>query len=190
MSAFPARLSAFVLACGVAGALVFATPSASAHAQVSASGQIGVVGVGEDGYWSRTKLDLGLRLESVYLRKRPTDFGFGPYLEARSAAFIHGDYGAGVLALIPVDPTFPIWFGAGGFARRQDHAWAPGANAFVAWGSRSFNYSSAYAMAFGLVLDVRVHRGDTPGVDTVLALSIDLEGLALPAMYVISAVRH
>jgi hypothetical protein len=183
-------LAATALAAGVAGAILCATPAASARAQVSASGQIGVVGVGEDAYWSRTKLDLGLRLESVYLRESPTDFGLGPYVEARSAAFIHGDYGAGLMAVLPVDPTFPIWFGAGGFARRQDHSWAPGANAFVAWGSRSYNYSSSYAMAFGLVLDVRVHRGDVPGVDTVLALSFDLEGLALPAMYAISAVRH
>ena len=184
------RNSALALAALLGAAVVAFAPDASARPQVSASGQIGVVGVGEDGYWSRTKLDLGLRLEDVYLRERPTDFGLGPYVEARSAAFVHADYGAGLLAILPVDPTFPLWVGAGGFARRQDHSWNPGANAFLAWGSRSFNYSSNYAMAFGLVLDVRVHRGDVPGVDTVLALSIDLEGLALPWLYAVSAVRR
>jgi hypothetical protein len=177
-------------ALAVAGMLVTTPRPASARAQASASGQIGVVGVGEDGYWSRTKLDLGLRFEDVFLRDGPRDFGLGPYVEARTAAFIHADYGGGLVAVLPVDATFPLSIGAGGFARRQSSTWAPGANVFLAWGSRSYNYSSSYAMTFGLVLDVRVHRGDVPGVDTVLAASIDLEGLALPWLYAVSAARH
>ena len=138
---------------------------------------------------TRTKLDLGLRVEDVCLRERPTDFGIGPYVEARTAAFVYGDYGAGVVAILPIDQTFPLWVGAGGFARRQDQTWAPGVNAFVAWGGRSFNYDSAYAMAYGVILDVRAHGGELPGVDTVLALSIDLEALALPWIFGINAVR-
>lgn len=185
-----ARRHHWLPAAALGLALLAAPAAASARAQASASGQIGVAGVGEDGYWTRTKLDLGLRFEDVFLREGPRDFGLGPYVETRTAAFIHADYGAGLVAVLPVDPTFPLWIGAGGFARRESSSWAPGANAFVAWGSRSYNYTSSYAMAFGLVLDVRVHRGDVPGVDTVLALSIDLEGLALPWMYAISAARR
>jgi hypothetical protein len=189
MAARPPR-SLVAAASAVVGIVVVCAPqSASASSQISASGQIGVVGVGEGSFWGQTKLDLGLRFEDVYLRESPRDFGLGPFLETRTAAFVYGDYGGGLMAVLPVDPTFPIWLGVGGFARRQDATWAPGANAFLAWGGRSYNYSSSYAMAFGLVLDVRVHGGDHRGVDTVLAASIDFEGIALPFIYLASAIR-
>ncbi len=189
MSSPRARAAARLVVLCAACAPLAAPTAARASAQVSASGQVGIVGVGEDSYWTRTKLDLGLRVEDVWLRERPTDFGIGPYVEARTAAFVYGDYGAGVVAILPIDQTFPLWVGAGGFARRQDQTWAPGVNAFVAWGGRSFNYDSAYAMAYGVILDVRAHGGELPGVDTVLALSIDLEALALPWIFGINAVR-
>jgi hypothetical protein len=184
------RLLALVL--GLAATSLVATTSvdARARAQFSASGQVGVTGVSEDGFWSRTKLDLGLRAEDDFLRESPRDFGLGPYAEVRTAAFIHGDYGAGLVSVVPIDPTFPLWLGGGVFARRGNDQWAPGANAFIAWGSRSFNYESSYAMAYGLLLDARVHRGTDPGVDIVLAVSIDLELLAIPWIYAISAVSH
>jgi hypothetical protein len=186
------RLLPRPLAATLAGAAIALVPTiAEARPQWSAQTQFGAVGIGnEDGAWKSTRLDLGLKVEAMYLRNGPNDFGLGPYVEMRTAAFVHGDYGGGLVGLLPVSMTFPIWFGAGGFARRQESTWAPGFNAFLAWGGRSFNYHSDYAMAFGLVADVRVHRGDFPGVDVVIAASIDLEAIAIPFMYVISAIRH
>ena len=167
------------------------THEASARPQWSAQTQFGVAGLGEDGKaWQRTRLDLGLKVEALYLRESPRDFGIGPYLETRTASFRYGEYGGGLVALLPVSMTFPFWLGGGAFARRESGAWAPGANAFLAWGGRDFNYSSSYAMAFGLMLDTRVHRGDTPGVDIVLAATIDLEALALPWIYLTSRLIH
>jgi hypothetical protein len=174
----------------VAGAL--AVPSiAAARPQWSAQTQVGVVGLGEDGKaWQRTRLDLGLKVEAIYLRESPRDFGVGPYLETRTASFRYGEYGGGLVALLPVAMTFPLWLGGGAFARREESQWAPGANAFLAWGGRNYNYSSSYAMAFGLMLDTRVHRGDQPGVDIVLAATLDLEALALPWIYLTSRLIH
>jgi len=180
-------------AVGLALASILSLTSASAFArpQISVSNQIGVFGGGEDGkLWQTTKLDLGLRFESVFFRESPRDFGIGPYFEARTAWFAHGDYGGGLVAVLPIDMTFPIWIGGGGFARRDEGEWAPGANGFIAWGSRSYNHHSSYAMAYGLIFDTRWHGGTMPGVDFVVAASIDLEGLAIPFIYLVSLLRH
>lgn len=174
-----------LLACAGAGR------EAHARVQNSAQTQIGVVGVGREGRaWDATRLNLGARVESIWGREGPRDFGVGPYVEARTASFSYGEYGGGVVALLPVEMTFPLWFGGGGFARREHDRWAPGFNGFLAWGGRSFNHHSSYAMAYGLLLDARAHRGDTPGFDLVLTATIDLQGLALPWLYAVSAVRH
>lgn len=171
--------------------VVLLTPAlASAKVQNSASGQIGVVGVSGERFWDRTRMNLGLRFESLWFREGPKDFGLGPYVEARTASFGHADYGAGLLALLPVDQTFPIWFGGGVFARRENSAFSSGYNGFLAWGGRSFNHHSTYAMAFGLLLDARVHRGPVPGVDLVLTASIDLQALAYPLIIGLSWLRH
>lgn len=180
-----------VLVSALAVGALLVTRAADAHVQNSASTQLGVVGRGDDsGLWQHTNANLGLRFESVWFRESPRDFGIGPYVEARTAWFHYGDYGGGLVALLPVDPTFPIWLGGGAFARRENDTWAPGYHGFVAWGSRSFNYESSYAMAYGLLLDARVHRGDLPGVDLVISASIDLEAFSFPLLYTISALRH
>lgn len=184
-------MHALRLAVIVSLVLTIAAERAEARPQWSAQGQLGVVGVGEsDGAWRRTKLDLGLKVEDLWLRESPNDFGIGPYVEMRTAAFRYGEYGAGVVALIPTSMTYPLWLGGGTFAHREAGSFSGGGNAFVAWGARDFNYHSSYAMAFGLLVDARVHRGDTPGFDVVLAATIDLEALALPWIYLLSAVTH
>ena len=162
-----------------------------ARPQYSVSSQLGIVAIGEEGrVWHRTRFDVGIRAEALYGRTAPRDGAIGPYLEARTAWFDHADYGGGLMALLAVDRTFPIWFGAGAFGRRQESTWAPGAHAFLAWGGRDYNYEASYAMAFGVLLDARVHRGDFPGFDMVLAVSIDLEGLAIPFIYGLSRLVH
>lgn len=182
-----------LLACTVAVAAATFLPSSAAQArpQWSAQGQFGVVGEGSGGaLWQHTRADLGARVEALYLRETPNDFGVGPYVEARTPWFHAGEYGGGIVALIPASHTYPVWLGVGGFGRRAESAWAPGVDAWIAWGARDFNYEGRYAMAFGLVLDVRRHGGDLPGTDVVASLRIDLEGLALPWIYLLSALVH
>ncbi len=179
----------FLLAAILSLSLLAGTTQA--RPQVSVQTQLGATGIGGDGgLWKSTRLDLGLRAEAIYLRESPNDFGIGPYLETRTAAFVHADYGGGLVALLPVNGTWPVWLGGGGFARRQDHTFAPGGNVFLGWGGRSYNYHSNYAMAYGLLFDVRAHFGDERGVDLVLAATVDLEGLLLPLAYVTSSILH
>ena len=181
------RIAALLAA---AAATLLLPRAANARVQNSASGQFGVVAVGAEKPWDRTRLNLGVRFESIWFRESPKQFGIGPYVEARTASFGHADYGVGLIALLPVDETFPIWFGGGAFARREDAAFASGYNAFLAWGGRSFNHHGSYAMAYGLLFDARVHRGPVPGVDFVLTASIDLQAFAYPLLYGISLLRH
>lgn len=179
------------LALAIAIGLVAVPRAAHARVQNSAQGQLGVVGAGSDGeLWSKTRLDFGLKLESIWFREGPRDFGLGPYVEARTASFGYGEYGGGLVALLPIEQTFPIWFGGGAFARREDASWGSGFNGFVAWGGRSFNHHGSYGMAFGLMADARVHRGPQPGFDLVLGATIDLQSLSYPFLYAISALRH
>lgn len=171
--------------------LVVAPRVAEARPQHSVQGQFGVVGAGVDGgFWSKTRLDFGAKFESIWFREGPRDFGIGPYLEARTASFGYGEYGGGLVALLPVEQTFPVWFGGGAFARREDGAWGSGFNGFLAWGGRSFNHHGTYGLAFGLMADARVHTGPQKGFDLVLGATFDLQSLSYPLLYLVSALRH
>jgi hypothetical protein len=162
-----------------------------ASPQWSATLEAGIVGAGDGGStWSTTKLDLGLRGEVLLGRNGPRDFGVGPWAQARTTWFDGADYGTGIVALLPIDPTTPIWVGAGALERRRFDAWAPGADVFIGFGSRSYDYHDPYAMVLGATLDVRTLLGSVRQTDVVLCLQLDLEVLAMPAMYLVSRLIH
>ena len=174
----------------LAAAMALVPATASARAQLSSGLEVGVAGLGDGARaWASTKLDLGVRLEAVYGREGPRDWGVGPLVQVRTPWFHGADYGAGLVVLAPVDPTFPLWFGAGGYERRLAGAWSPGVSAFVGFGSRGFNYHSRYSMTYGFLIDVRATFGEVKSVDTIACLDLDFEGLLLPALYVIGLVR-
>jgi hypothetical protein len=178
-------------AIAVAVGLCSIVPSrADAKVQNTATGQVGVVAVSGPGFWDRTRLNLGVRFESVWFREHAKQLGIGPYLEARTGSFGHADYGGGLVAVLPTAETFPIWLGGGAFARRDENAFHAGYNGFIAWGSRSFNHHGSYGMVYGLMLDARYHRGPQPGVDVVLTATIDLQWLAYPWIIAYTAIRH
>ena len=162
---------------------------AQARPQLSLQGEAGWVLRGtERGHHS--SLGLGTRFEMVFGRSSPLDGGVGPYVEARTAGFDFGDYGAGLVGVIPVNPTFPLWFGAGALGRREAGAWAPAGHAFLAWGSRSFNYHGSWGMVFGLTLDGVVHGGEHKGFDLGVQATVDLQAVVYPWMLLISWLRH
>jgi hypothetical protein len=170
--------------------LASAPRPAFARAQLSSGLEVGVVAAGDgERAWANTRLDLGLRLEGIYGREGPRDWGAGPFAQARTSGFHGADYGGGLLVLAPVDPTFPLWFGAGGYGRRIDSAWSPGVDAFVGFGSRGFNYHSRYSMTYGVVADLRTTFGSVRSVDAIVCLDLDLEGVLLPALYLLGLVR-
>jgi hypothetical protein len=165
-----------------------ATPAAP---QASASLTAGVSGNGDDGRLFRSAgAAFGLRGDVLLLRESPQSVGLGPYVEALTTAqFGDGQLGAGVTALFPVHPLFPIALSMGGYERRDASGWAPGAAGALFVGSRSFNYHGFYSMSAGLLLEAR--RGLTAAHDTsfVLALDIDLELIGLPFLVLFEAVR-
>jgi len=167
------------------------TREASARPQWSVSGQVGVSG-DSDGkrVWQSTRLDLGLRTELLLGRDEPNQLGVGPYVEARTSAFVLGDFGGGVFGLIPIAATYPLWLGAGGFARFRDGAWVGGGDFWLAWGARSYNYTGDYGMAYGLFADARAVAGPQSGIDVIFGVTLDLEALALPFIFLGSAMKR
>lgn len=172
--------------------LVGVPGSASAgesKAQTSIQAQIGWTWVGRPEGRSHT-VDLGGRWETVFGRSSPRDFGIGPYVEARTGGFHFGDYGGGLVAVLPVENTFPFWLGLGALGRREGGSWAPAGHAFLGWGSRSFNYQSVWGMVYGVTLDGVWHGGDRKGVDVVVAATLDAQALLYPWLLLVSWVRH
>lgn len=180
---------------GVAAALLVggvglpSQAAADSKTQTSIQAQAGWTWVGRPEGRSHS-FDLGLRWETVFGRSSPRSFGLGPYVEARTAWFHFGDYGGGLVAVVPVENTFPLWFGVGALGRREGGAWAPGAHAFVGWGSRSFNYQSVWGMVYGLTVDGVWHGGDQKGVDVVVAATLDVQSLVYPWLLLASWLRH
>lgn len=170
-------------------AIVLASKSASADPQGNVGLRAGVAGVGNDAWWSATKFHLGAHGDVLFGRQRNTSFGAGPYAELLTN---WGDFqtGAGASLLLPVHSYLPIVISAGGYARKaKDLSWEPGATAEIFWGSRSYNYSSSYVMAGGLVLQARQGLGDSKERSIVIAAHLDGEVLALPFVLLYEAIK-
>jgi hypothetical protein len=167
-------------------AVLLPSPRAEARPQNSVQGQLGVVS-GSD---APMRLNLGLKVESLWFREGPKDFGIGPFVEGRNGSFAYGELGGGLVALLPVHELLPLWVGAGGFARREDARWGSGFHGFVAWGVRPYNFHGNYGLTAGLMADARVHQGQERGFELVVSSTLDLQALSYPVMYLIGALRH
>ena len=137
----------------------------------------------------RLAYHLGGRLDVLFLREKPRDMAVGPYLDVASEAFDTFESGGGVAWLVPLDATAFV-FSAGGFARKSAVGWNPGTAATIFWGSRSFNYHSAYALGIGLFVEGRYGFGDTKQADAIAGVQLDLEYLALPFVFAYEALAH
>lgn len=161
----------------------------SAHAEPQANIGLrpGVVGVGDDQWWDRTRFHLGLHGDVVYGRKRNTDFGAGPYAELLTqASSLQG--GAGLTIHVPTHSYVPLLVSAGAYERwHPDAGWSPGLAAQLFVGSRSYNYHSTYVMAGGLVAQVRYGVGAVEERSIVIAAHLDGQVLSLPFLLVYEA---
>jgi hypothetical protein len=125
----------------------------------------------------------------LFGRARNRDWGIGPYAEAFTN---WGDFqaGGGVSVLAPVHAYLPVVLSAGPYARKApDLSWEPGVSAELFWGSRSFNFSSSYVMAGGLVLQARQGLGASGERSVVLGAHVDAGVLALPFVLLYEAIR-
>lgn len=137
----------------------------------------------------RLAYHLGGRLDVLLLRDRAETMALGPYIDVATAAFDTFETGGGLEWLIPAGETAFILSG-GGFARTSRFGLEPGAAATLFWGSRSYNYHSAYSLGLGLFVQGRLGFGDGRQADAIAGLQVDLQYLALPFLLVYEAIRH
>jgi len=189
--ALPLRAAALPLAAAAA-LLVAALPAREAEArpQITSGATTGFALTdfrADNG--PRAAFHLGARVDFLFFRERPGHMAFGPYLDLATHAFDTFETGGGLAWLLPTGATAFV-LSAGSFARTSRFGWEPGASATLFWGSRSFNYHSAYAIGVGLFAQGRWGLGDGKQADAILGVQLDLEYLALPFLFAYQAIAH
>lgn len=132
---------------------------------------------------------LGGRADVLFLRDRANAMALGPYVDVATTGFDTFEGGGGLEWLVPAFDTAFI-LSSGAFARTSHFGVEPGVEATVFWGSRSFNYHSAYSLGLGLFLQGRYGFGDGRQGDAILGAHIDLEYIALPFVFAYEAIRR
>ncbi len=177
-----AQLSA-VAAVGIVCACarpVEAEPQASVGVTAGAALQdvVGPSGMG-------ASLHLGARGDVLLLRRHNGEMALGPYVDGATAGFHDVDVGGGLEWLLPLTSDLPLVLSAGGLARDGDgRQWAPGVEGTLFVGSRSFNFHSWYGLAAGAFVQSRWIPASPSTVDVVFGVQLDLELIALPALFV------
>ena len=137
----------------------------------------------------RVAYHLGGRFDVLFLRDRAGRMALGPYVDVATAAFDTFEAGGGLEWLVPAGDTALI-FSGGGFGRTSRFGFEPGVAGTVFWGSRSYNYHSAYSLGLGLFLQGRYGLGDGRQADAILGAQIDLQYLALPFLFAYEALTR
>jgi hypothetical protein len=137
----------------------------------------------------RLAYHLGARLDLLFLRDAPRDMAIGPYVDVMTAAFDTFEGGGGIAWLVPTGPTAFVISG-GGLARTSRFGWEPGVAGTIFWGSRSYNFHSAYGVGAGIFAQGRYGFGDGKQTDAILGVQLDLEYLALPFVFAYEALSR
>lgn len=165
---------------------------AMAEPQANLGVTAGVVGRGyEREPWDVTAFHLGLRTDVLFGREGTGDFGVGPYAEAMTHAFDEFQIGGGASFLMPIVDTFPLIASAGMYGRigEDDFGFEPGIATNLFFGSRSYNFTANYVMAFGLDAGFRIGLGESEEMSFLIAAQVDAAFLMLPVVFLIDAIR-
>lgn len=177
-----------LVAAAVVAALVASPGSASADPQFSAGLTVGPafrhLRVGP----VKAAFHLGARFDVLFLRSAQRDMGLGPYIDLGTSGFDSFESGGGLSWLIPAGSTSFVASG-GGQARVAGGTVEPGVTWGLFWGSRSFNYHSAYGFGVGLFAQGRYGLGDSKSFDLVTGVQIDFAVVALPFLLLVNAAR-
>lgn len=162
-----------------------------ARAHADPQGHVGVrlapCGVGEDGaFWQDTRFCGGVTADLLFLRKRNTDLGLGPFVEVSTAGFWDARYGGGLSLLAPLHPDFPVVVSLGAYGH-ETRALAVGGSAF--FGMRSYNFHGNYNLTLGLFGSFTRDLGATESTLTTLGIELDGFFLAAPFLLAIEALR-
>lgn len=132
----------------------------------------------------------GLHADVLFARDGTKDFGVGPYVDVVTQQFDEIQVGHGVSVLFPIIDTFPLVASVGTYFRAADDDFdiQPGIAGTLFFGSRSYDFDDSYAMAFGLVAQVRAGLDDRHQTSFVVALHVDTLFLATPIVFLAEAI--
>lgn len=134
---------------------------------------------------------MGARADVLFLRSRPGQMALGPYADVATDGFQDVDVGGGAEWLLPITDDLPLVLGAGALARNgEGRSWAPGGEATLFFGSRSYDFESWYGLAAGAFAQARWFPASPAMLDVVFGVQIDAELLALPFLFAYEAVAH
>jgi len=170
---------------------IAAPGTAHADPQISSALTLGGGAVGlQSGGRAVGVFHLGGRADVLFLRSRDRDMGIGPYVEVASEAFHSLEAGGGVDWLIPASSSFPFILSAGVAERHtSETGWEPGVSGALFFGSRGYNFHSAYDLTAGLFVQVRRSLGDSHDTDVIGGLQVDFALLAFPFLYAFNALK-
>lgn len=124
--------------------------------------------------------------EVIFGRLRDRDIGWGPALRVSTPGFKDLRVGAGLTALLPVDPTYPLAFSAGPLFIHDAEGSHSGFQFRGFWGARSYNFHSYYSPALGFVFGYQ-HVFAMPDRDLLFAgIQVDGMWLTLPIVLLIN----
>ena len=153
------------------------------HAAVTAGG--GVRDLRDD---VRGMVHVGAWADVLFFRRKQTDVGFGPYLQLATASFQTFETGLGASLLLPTGGPVFILSAAPHF-RVANGTVDAGATGTLFFGSRSYNFSSAYGYQAGVFVEAR--QGFTSRQTEVYGgLHLDVAVLALPFVFLAQALRN
>jgi hypothetical protein len=187
-----ARVGALLAAAAVPAGVVAGARPARADPQASLGMTVGGAIERAVGPWAATgAFHMGARADVLLFRSRPGQMALGPYADLATAGFDDVDVGGGAEWLLPITDDMPLVVGAGALARNgEGRSWAPGGEATLFFGSRSYNFESWYGLAAGAFAQARWVPTAPATLDVVVGVQIDAQLLALPILFAYEAVAH
>ena len=175
-----------------AATALFAARDAAADSQMSVGATVGAAEIGLRQPPRDTDFHLGVVADVLLLRNRDTDMAVGPYVGVATEAFDSLTVQAGAEWLLPlIRGDLPFILSVGGLAHRAPgFGWEPGVSSRLFFGSRDYNFHSAYGLGAGLFVEGRYGFGDGKEGDVVFGAQIDLALLAMPFVFLYEAVAR
>lgn len=141
----------------------------------------GAVGTGRSGdLWQSTRFGGGLRADALFGRERAASMGYGPYASITTAAFDDARLALGASVLVPALEDFPLVLSLGPMARVAEGHGRAGAEAWLFWGVRSFNFHGSYNLSNGLLLGAQTTFEHAPESALWVAAQVDALWPLLP----------
>ena len=187
----------------VLAALLFASRGAAAEPpQFGLGVTVGAAGVGPQSHpWDATLFHLGARGDALFGRGGSTGFGAGPYVEVMTHDFGELQTGAGASLLLPVTELYPIVLSGGGYVRipwrdtpgpiaGTKYGVEPGLAGSIFFGTRSYNFHSAWEITVGLLAQARFGLGDSRETSFVVAAQLDMAALWIPIVFIVHGLQE